>query len=206
MFEAWEIQAGRVDLDLDALAARGVLMAGTNERHERVDVFGYLGAMAVAQLADAGVATYRSELALLCDNPFRESMVRGITAAGGHLRTAAGLDELLAGPPPEALIVALTPDATSVVSAADLDRIGRTWPGVILTQFWGDIDRDAALAHGVPVWPTQAPAVGHMGVLPSRLGPEPVVRLQAGGLKVAQILRTPPALRAPADEELLDVV
>ena len=28
-----------------------------------------------------------------------------------------------------------------------------------------------------------------MGVLPSAVGPEPIVRLQAGGLKVAEVLR-----------------
>ena len=33
-----------------------------------------------------------------------------------------------------------------------------------------------------------APRPGHMGVLPSAIGPEPIIRLQAGGLKVGQLL------------------
>ncbi len=77
MFEAWEIDAGRHDLDLAALAERGVRVAGTNERHPDIDVFGFLGLMAVCQLADAGIAAYRGEIALLCDNPFADFMVRG---------------------------------------------------------------------------------------------------------------------------------
>jgi hypothetical protein len=40
----------------------------------------------------------------------------------------------------------------------------------------------------VPVWPPEAPPPGHMGVLPSAVGPEPIVRLQAGGLKVGEVL------------------
>jgi hypothetical protein len=40
----------------------------------------------------------------------------------------------------------------------------------------------------VPVWPDKAPKPGHMGILPSALGPEPIIRLQVGGLKVGQLL------------------
>jgi len=40
----------------------------------------------------------------------------------------------------------------------------------------------------VPVWPPDEPAKGHMAVLPSAIGPEPIVRLQAGGLKVGEVL------------------
>ena len=57
-----------------------------------------------------------------------------------------------------------------------------------MAQFWGDIDRASLASAGVAVWPERAPATGHMGVLPSSLGAEPVVRLQAGGLKVGELL------------------
>jgi hypothetical protein len=43
-----------------------------------------------------------------------------------------------------------------------------------------------------------------MAVLPSDIGPEPVVRLQAGGLKVATVLRKPPHQRTTTDLEYLD--
>jgi len=59
---------------------------------------------------------------------------------------------------------------------------------VIVVQYWGDVDRKA-LAHArIPVWPPQEPTAGHMGVLLSAIGPEPIVRLQAGGLKVGEVL------------------
>ena len=51
----------------------------------------------------------------------------------------------------------------------------------------GDIDGDAAELN-VPVHPDKAPGIGHMGILPSGIGPEAVVRLQAGGLKVGELL------------------
>jgi hypothetical protein len=66
--------------------------------------------------------------------------------------------------------------------------LGELAPGTVLVQYWGDADRAAAAAAGVPVWPPEAPPPGHMGVLPSAVGPEPIVRLQAGGLKVGEVL------------------
>ncbi len=203
MFEAWELGAGRIDLDLEALRAHGVEVAGTNERHPDIDVFGYLGLLAAVQLADAGVSAYLGRVALWCDNPFLEPMVRGLRGAGATVRVAATAEDLLGGPRPDAVVVAMRPRSEPVLDAAVASRMGDAWPGVTVTQFWGDLDRSAREI--LRVWPHDPPPPGHMGVLLSRLGPEPVVRLQAGGLKVAQVLRTPPARRTPDDLAYLDI-
>ncbi|MBV8078339.1 MAG: hypothetical protein JO284_18150, partial [Planctomycetaceae bacterium] len=58
MYESWEFRAS--DVDLDACRQRRISVAGTNERHPAVDVFSYLGIMAVKLLLDAGVAVYGS--------------------------------------------------------------------------------------------------------------------------------------------------
>lgn len=205
MFEAWELDAGRVDVDVDALRARGIATAGTNERHPAVDVFNFLGPMAVRQLTDAGVAVRHSRLLVVCDNPFASFLERGLTAAGAHVTVADALPE----PCPaglDAVVVALRPTGASVVDAADATGIAAASPDAVVTQFWGDVERSVLAEVGVAVWPDDAPGAGHMGVLPSALGPEPVVRLQAGGLKVAQVLRTPPAARTPDDLEFLDAL
>jgi hypothetical protein len=204
MFEAWEIEAGRHDVDLGAVTEAGIAVAGTNERHPDIDVFGYLGLMTVLQLADAGVAAYRAEVAVLCDNAFAPSLEQGLTGAGARCRIAATLDELLDEPIPDALVVAMRPTGTPVLAPGQVNRLAEAWPGTMVTQFWGDLDREAMHAVGVPVWPACAPSTGHMGVLPSRVGPEPVVRLQAGGLKVAEILRVPADRRTPRQWEYLD--
>jgi hypothetical protein len=200
MFESWEAQIGRLDIDVRALLDKGVRIAGTNERHPHVDVFSYLGPMAVAQLADAGVSAYGSRIAVLCDNAFQDYIVDGLKATGADVDVAASLDGLSADTP-DALLVALRPTGASVLSAADLYRLGTRWPDCVLVQFWGDIDRRQCR---VVAWPPVAPPAGHMGVLPSRLGPEPIVRLQTGGLKVVQVLLTPAAERCAQDMEYVD--
>jgi len=54
MFEAWEFRPG--DVDLRACRDRGIRVGATNERHPDVDVFSFLGPMAVKLLLDAHVS------------------------------------------------------------------------------------------------------------------------------------------------------
>jgi hypothetical protein len=204
MFEAWELMAGRVDVDLDALRARDIAFAGTNERHPAVGVFDYLGLMAVRLLLDAGIPARGSSIAVLCDNPFREYLVRGLEGCGAAVASATGLDGLEVDGRPDAVLVSLRPRDLPVVGGAEAGEIARRWPGVTVAQFWGDLDRAALARAGLPVWPAAAPAPGHMGVLPSDVGPDPVVRLQAGGLKVGSVLLVRPGRRTDFDRAFLD--
>jgi hypothetical protein len=75
-----------------------------------------------------------------------------------------------------------------VIGKAQAAQVARRWPGAVLAQYWGDVDREALAEAGVPVWPEREPGRGHMGILPSGVGPESIVRLQSGGLKVGQVL------------------
>ena len=121
MFETWRSAPERTDVDLDLMRSRQVGFAGTNERHPAVDVFSYLGPMAVAQLADAGVAAYHGTIAVLCNNPFADYIIRGLGDAGAtvlrrrrpEVLTLTGLD---------AVIVAITPTGSSALTAGDWPR------------------------------------------------------------------------------------
>jgi len=186
MYEGWEFRAE--DLDLDACQAAGVLVAGSNERHPHFDVFSYLGPLAVKLLADAGVGVYGSTILLLCDNPFSDYLSKGLRAAGATVEIATRPCEARSQAF-DAIIVSLTPRKNSLVlDAADARTIACRWPDVVVGQFFGDIDRAALAEHDVVAWPAAAPAPGHMGVLLSELGPDPIVRLQAAGLKSAEAL------------------
>lgn len=204
MFEAWEIQAGRVDIDLEALLQRGIATAGTNERHPHVDVFSYLGTMAVWQLLTAGVSVYRSHVVVVCDNPFAEYLVRGLRNAGAVVQAGGSLEQVLATGLPDAILVAQTPRGRPVVDKEAAQEIAQRWPGATLVQYWGDLDRESLRQAGVPVWPPLGPPPGHMAVLPSDIGPDAVVRLQTGGLKVAEVLLKPAHARTAEEREYLD--
>jgi hypothetical protein len=187
MYEAWEFRPG--DVDLAACRKRAILVGGVNECHPAVDVFSFLGIMAIKLLLDAGIAVYASRVLLLCDNSFGPFIERGLGNAGARVDRFESLSPAVAsGNCYDAVLVALQPRAELVLSLTDASTIAACWPGAVITQFWGDLDRSAFLAADIPVWPPEAPAPGHMGILPSAVGPEPIVRLQAGGLKVAEVL------------------
>lgn len=206
MFEAWELPARDADVDLPALRRRGIAVAGTNERHPAVDVFSFLGVMAAKQLLDAGVAVNRSGIVVLCDNPFGPWLRDGLAACGADVSVAASLPEAAAGERPDAVVVALRPRPEPVLDGDEAAWLAARWPGTVVAQFWGDLDRRGLAAAGVPYWPPEAPANGHMGILPSGVGPEPVVRLQAGGLKVGEVLLRPDDRRSEFDRSFLDAV
>ena len=191
MYEAWEFRGA--DVDLGACRRRGIPVAGTSETHPAVDVFSYLGPMAVKQLHDAGLPVHGSDLLLLCDNQFAPFIASYLRASGARVTQAAtlagaGLAESGPAGAPDAVILALRPAGAPMLGAAGAALLAQHAPGTVLVQYWGDVDRAAAAAAGLPVWPPDPPAPGHMGVLPSAVGPEPVVRLQAGGLKVGEVL------------------
>lgn len=199
MYEAWEFRPA--DVDLAACRARGVAVAGVNECHPDVNVFPYLGTMAVKLLLDAGVAAHGARVLLLCDNPFRPFLESGLRAAGAEVETAGTLADA-PGDGYDAFVVALRPGPRPVVGADEARAFAARCPGAVLAQFWGDVERP----EGVPFWPPRAPGPGHMGILPSAVGPEPVVRLQAGGLKVGELLWRARAGGASAEEAVAAAV
>lgn len=151
MYEAWEFRG--TDVDLGACRRRGIPVAGTSETHPAVDVFSFLGPMAVKQLHDAGLPVYGSDLLLLCDNQFASFIADYLRASGARVAQAAGLtdaalaDAARAGPP-DAVILALRPAEAPVLGAAGAALLAERAPGTVLVQYWGDMDRAAAAAVG----------------------------------------------------------
>lgn len=186
MYESWEYRAS--DLDLEASRQRSFPVAGTNEQHPDVDVFPYLGQLAIKQLHEAGVAVRRTRIVLLCDNSFGPFIERELRGNGATVALAPALSAELLAPYADAIVVALRPRDEFVLTAADALLIREEAPDAVVIQYWGDVDRAAISAERVHIWPDQAPGVGHMGVLPSAVGPEAIVRLQSGGLKVGEVL------------------
>ena len=184
MYEVWEYRAS--DLDLSACRARGIRVVGTNERHPAVEVFSFLGPMAVKLLLDAGIAVYLSRVLLVCDNPFSNFINVGLQATGAKVDCVERLSQAAAHCSYDAILVARTPGIEPALDADDLRQVADSWPGAVIAIFWGDLDRAILDSAGLSYWPKAAPAAGHMGILPSGIGPEPIVRLQSGSLKAAE--------------------
>ena len=212
MYEAWEWREG--DLDLAYARSRGMAVGATNERHPGVDVFGYLGDMALKQVLDAGSTPYRNRFVLVANNEFGPYIARVLGAVCAGLAVVApdeqrsaydglpGVD-WVGGFPGVRLPAAYRTAEAVVFTAYPFDR---TWIGEegapidvaalaealehpLLLRYAGDVDVRALGAHGIRCFPAEVPS-GHMGVLPSAVGFDPVIRLQAGGLKAAEAMLT----------------
>ncbi|WP_407194010.1 hypothetical protein [Bradyrhizobium sp. STM 3566] len=187
MFEAWEFR--REDLDIEACARRNIPVVGVNERHPAVDVFSFLGPLAVKQLHDCGLAVLGNRIGLLCDNDFLAPLHNGLASLGAHVKTFNSVAAVHPGAW-DAFVVALQPAETPRVGQAEAAHLAACAPaGAVVVQFWGDIDRAVLAANGLAVWPTQSVGQGHMGILLSEIGPQPIVRLQTGGLRAAEWVR-----------------
>ena len=68
MYEAWEWR--QTDIDINYVRQRGFKIGATNERHPAVDVFNYLGDMALKQIFDAGITPYKNRFVLISNNDF----------------------------------------------------------------------------------------------------------------------------------------
>jgi hypothetical protein len=107
---------------------------------------------------------------------------------GVTLESVDNLQQVSRGDRCDAILASLTPRGKPLLGQAEAELIAQRWPEAVVVQYVGDIERAALRAAGLTFWPLEAPPAGHMGILPSAVGPEPVVNLQVGGLKVGEML------------------
>jgi hypothetical protein len=208
MYEAWEWRAA--DMDIQYIRRRGFRVVATNERHPEIDVFNYLGDMALKQIFDAGICPYRNKFILLCNNDFGPFIAKVL----GRVCEKLGVidkDENKSGYPsdlvdwiggfPEFKIPDDYRDAEAIIfTAYPFDRIwiGRNTPidcqqirncvqDPLILRFCGDLDEKYLTDMGIRFFPAHVHS-GHMGVLPSAVGFDPIIRLQSGGLKAGEMM------------------
>ncbi len=207
MYEAWEWRAG--DLDLNYCRQKGILIGATNERHSDVDVFNYLGDMALKMIFDAGLTPYRNKFVLICNNDFGPFIAKTLTPVCEGLGIIDLLENKSKYPDGitwlsdfpevninkefrncEAIIFTAYPfDNKWIGSGTDIDinKIKSNFSNPFILRFAGDIDEAECLRNNLKFYPEHVYS-GHMGILPSEIGFDPIIRLQAGGLKVGELL------------------
>lgn len=208
MYEAWEWRDE--DMEIDYIRKRGFALGATNERHPDVDVFNYLGDMALKLIFDAGSCPYNNRFILVCNNDFGPYIAKVLA------RNCAGLlviDEDKSqnkykdipidwmGGFPEVTIPEVYKDAEAVIFTAypftqewignnhpvSLNSLNEQLSDPYILRYCGDLYVEDFKQAGVRFYPPHVTS-GHMGVLPSAVGFDPIIRLQAGGLKAGEAL------------------
>ena len=208
MYEAWEWR--NADMDIQYIRKRGFKIGATNERHPDVDVFNYLGDMALKQIFDAGICAYKNRFILLCNNdfgPFIAKTLSGICEGLAvidkndhrNLYNSEKVDWI--GGFPDVVIPEKYRNAEAVIFTAypfdqtwigektsiDVQQILSQLSDPFILRYAGDIDEVYLQKKGLRFFPRQVQS-GHMGILPSAIGFDPIIRLQSGGLKAGEAL------------------
>jgi len=208
MYEAWEWRDA--DLDIAFCNQQGLAVGATNERHPDVDVFNYLGDMALKMIFDAGLCPYNNKFILICNNDFGPFIAKVLSRVCGALGVCDlaenrskydGLNVDWVSDFPEVNVPEKYRNCEAVLFTAypfdkpwigpenlpiPLRKLKEAISGAKLLRYAGDIDEEFC-AGKLDFYPVHVHS-GHMGILPSAIGPDPIVRLQSGGLKVGELM------------------
>ncbi|MBL7738578.1 MAG: hypothetical protein JNK14_05115 [Chitinophagaceae bacterium] len=210
MYEAWEWRDA--DMDIHYIRKRGLRIGATNERHPEVDVFNYLGDMALKQIFDAGITPYKNKFVLICNNDFGPFIAKVVSKVCDGLAVIDKNENKnrydfpnveWIGNFPEVNVPAKYKDAEAVIFTAypfdqtwigentsiSIKQIKAEFNDPYILRYCGDADPAAMDKEGIRYFPAVVHS-GHMGVLPSAVGYDPIIRLQAGGLKAGEALLT----------------
>jgi hypothetical protein len=208
MYEAWEFRES--DLDIDFIKRSQIPIAATNERHPNIDVFNYLGDMAIKLIFDAGFTPYKNKFVLVCNNDFGPYIAKTLTKVCKNLGVVdlaenrnkyKGLEIQWISEFPNITFNEDFVDAEAIIFTAypfdknwiglnndiDISDLKRNFKSPFFLRYCGDIKTDDFDKLEILYYPKQVPS-GHMGILPSEIGLDAIVRLQAGGLKVGELL------------------
>jgi hypothetical protein len=208
MYEAWEWRDS--DIDIKYVQKRGFKIGATNERHPQIDVFNYLGDMALKQIFDVGICPYGNSFILLCNNDFGPFIAKTLSKLCMNLgvidldsnKDKYDLDiiDWIGGFPnvkvpekykkSEAIIFTAYPFDQSWIGEdkpIDINSLIEQFETPFTLRFCGDIDCEVFDKYELNYYPKEVKS-GHMGILPSAIGYDPIIRLQSGGLKVGELM------------------
>lgn len=199
MYESWEFRSE--DIDIDFCKQNKILVGGTNEQHPKIDVFGFLGDLLLKQIFDVGMCVYENSIHLICNNDFAPHLIAPLAKLSKKLYFT-GDEKYTKG---FELVHVSNEINSTIVSESDIivycgapffeellpdsfyDNLKKDSRYVKLLNFSGALNEDKLTDLGIDFHP-KGLKKGHMGILPSAIGWDPIIRLQAGGLKVGEDL------------------
>jgi hypothetical protein len=137
-----------------------------------------LGPLVAKALFKEDLEIKGNNILLISDNDFGSYIENTLRCLGGNVYKNTKNRYHI-----DAVVFAHTPKAAG--GNLDLNKIDLPRSAPLCCQLWGDVDRSYFSTRWIP---EIEPPKGQMGLLLSDLGFAPVVKLQAGGLKVGELL------------------
>lgn len=195
MCEPWEVRES--DVDISACNTRGVPVLGTSEVDPRLQIFRYVGLLALKLLLQAEIEVFKSRIAVIGSGPFGEQIEDVLCRNGANvlrcdptqecIRDNVGLKNYLLDA--DALIVAEY-RTKSVVLGGDYG-MPLSWilnSGTTVVHISGTVDEDGLKDRDISKIPSHIVRPGFMSITTDYVGPRPVIELHSAGLKVGEAL------------------
>ena len=187
MWEPWEIREG--EIDFSACKDRLIPVIGTNEHHDFLQTFEYVGVTALKLLLEANIEVFRSKIGIIGSDPFGSAIALRLQMCGGIVQKIAL--------PINAEITNENLSSMDAIVVAEhrsgLEAIGEN--GGISAQFLqkhnialihicGNVDTNNTNQWNLKKHPPQIVNQGYMTVTTSYVGPRPVIDLHCAGLRL----------------------
>ena len=197
MWEMWEFR--EADLDLAECRRKGIMVLGTNEREATLDLFTYVGYLAVKLAFELEIEIYRSKVVVVGSGVFGESSVKAfdkLDADVGYIDLSASnclKTESVKSALRDADLVVLVEHHSPVCLIGSegqmtVDELLMLSPHVSIVHIAGNINREEVDSTAIPCVPQQSAGPGYMSVATDYLGPKPVIALHTAGLKVGEAM------------------
>lgn len=196
MWETWEFRPE--DLDLEECKRLGIPVIGTNEHHPDLQIFPYVGWLAVKLLFECGIEVFRSKIIVLGHGEFAELSQAACQSAGAEtLFIDTNASEALLLPQnrnfledADAILV-MDHHSRKMIIGKDASitpkMLHELNPYLTVVHVSGGVSREELLESSITCWPEKFAPAGYMSAATDYLGPRPMIDLHTAGLKVGEL-------------------
>ena len=190
MYEKWEFRAS--DVDIAYCRKRGIKVSGTNESHPLLEIFQYVGPLAIKMAFEAGYEVRQNKIIIwsndafgdVISNAFESLNAREIIKTTNFNDVRHSIDDV------DFIFIA---DYDEVRSYSDSSFFNFSELKLVNLNFgvvhlYGSIDFEQVIGLNIPIFPRKNGFAKKMSFTLSHLGLVPFLSLQVGGFKVGEML------------------
>ncbi len=190
MCEPWEYR--NEDVDTEACNIYDIAVAGTNESHQKLKIFRYVGMTALKILLQSEIEVFRSKILIIGSGVFGDEIEFVLNQNGAHVirinpSSAMEAKEHLANS--DAIVLAEHHEKQCLIGGDT--GIPCKWledAGILVVHICGEVNLNKKEQNKIRIYPNLIANMGYMSVATDYVGPKPVVDLHTAGLKVGELL------------------
>jgi len=191
MFEAWELRSS--DIDIECAKEFNIKVAGTFENHPLLKVFDGVGPLAIKLCLEAGYEVYNNNILVYSDDNFGEVSKKAFEAFGANkVVMTTDIDEiLLLAADTDFIYLCRYKENREFFSdeLLEIPRLIAANSNIGIVHLYGAFNYKLLSKNNLAVYPQKDGKASIMSETLAYLGPQLIISLAAGGLKVAQLMR-----------------